>query len=299
MHLQELKTGIHSFIQENLTVQRVLLVFTFIAVLLWLAVLTWPAKELHVYFFDVGQGDSIFLRTPGNYKILVDGGPDQTVLEKLSSVLPYYDRQIDLVILTHPHADHVNGVVELLGNYQVGKVVYNPVPYDSSEYRRFRNKVRELNISTEMLTRGKGIDLADGVRIKCFWPLEQETLGEYEDVNRASVVLRVEYGKFAVLLTGDAEFGEIYQLESEDWSPVQVLKVPHQGSRGAVTEAVLSKLRPDLAIISVGDNKFGHPSDWEIEKLESAGAKVLRTDRHGTVEVVSDGERWYYRREKW
>ena len=106
-------------VTQKIAYKQALLSIVFAAILIALAVFTWPDKNLHVYFFDVGQGDSIFIRTPANYKILVDGGPDQTVLERLSSVLPFYDRKLDLIILTHPHADHVNGLNDVLERYQV------------------------------------------------------------------------------------------------------------------------------------------------------------------------------------
>ncbi|OQX51543.1 hypothetical protein B5M47_00330 [candidate division CPR3 bacterium 4484_211] len=299
MGIWGLEDKISSFFSTEITHRRILLALALLALIVWLIVLTWPDHKLHLYFLDVGQGDSIFIRTPGNYKILVDGGPDNSVLEQLSGILPFYDRQIDLMILTHPHADHVTGLSAVLERYRVDKVVYNPVPYSSSEYQRFKDQVEGLEIERSMFTRGQKIELTDGVSLTCFWPLKQETFMELEDVNKASMVIRLDYSDFSSLLTADAEFGEIPQLDNWLWKPVAVLKVPHQGSRGAVTERALSSLRPKLAVISVGENKFGHPVNTEISKLEAAGAKVLRTDQNGTIEVVSDGERWYYRSEKW
>lgn len=278
--------------------QKIVGVLALTAILIWLAVFSLPDRKLHIFVFDVGQGDSIFIRTPKNYKILIDGGPDERVLERLSSVLPFYDKSLDLVILTHPHADHINGLTEVLKVYKVTKVLYNLVPYQSSEYQRFKDQVRAQNIDKRLFTVGDKIELTDGVTLSCFWPQRQETFAELIDVNFASIVFRLDFGEFSALLTGDAEFGKIWELEKIKWEPVEFLKVPHQGSREATTQKVLEELKPQLAVISVGPNKFGHPSQSVIGLLEAVGAKVLRTDQHGTVEVISDGKRWFYRVEK-
>ncbi|MBU0708907.1 MBL fold metallo-hydrolase [Patescibacteria group bacterium] len=299
MDLRRLSDKTNDFLFTKITYQRFLFALVFIALFIWLAIFTWPNRELHLYFLAVGQGDSVFIRTPDNYKILIDGGPDLTILEKLSAALPFYDRELDLVVLTHPHADHVNGLSAVLAKYKVDKVIYNPVPYKSSQYQLFKDKVKELGIKAETFTKGQVIEFGDGVKLTCFWPLGQETFAELSDVNAASIVVLAQYGEFSALLTGDAEFSQIPQLESQAWPRVQVLKVPHQGSKGAVTEKVLAQLKPDLAVVSVGENKFGHPVKSEIEKLQTCGSEIVRTDLVGTIEVVTNGKRWYYVIEKW
>lgn len=278
------------------------------ALLPWLAIFSLPDKNLHLYFFDVGQGDSIFIRTPKNYKILIDGGPDKRVLTRLDEVLPFYDRNLDLIISTHPHADHVAGLIEVVKRYKVDKVLVNPIPYDSGEYQAFQDAIKKQGIPTQSFLAGDKITLSDGVILTSFWPTAQTSLFEILDPNVASMVIHLDFSNFSALFTADAEFGEIPELENLDWEQTLVLKVPHQGSRGAVTKSVLEKLKPQLAIISVGPNKFGHPDEEVIELLSNlpveASAKVgqaikiLRTDKNGTVEIVSDGKEWYSKVQK-
>lgn len=261
-------------------------------VLVWVAIFSWPKEVLLIRFFDVGQGDSIFIQTPKGYQILIDGGPDKTVLTRLEEVLPYYDRNLDLLILTHPHADHVTGLIEVLKRYKVDRILVNRVPYASPEYEEFWRLVTKLNIPRGQFLQGQKIFLNDGIMLTSFWPQRQMSLFEVTDVNRVSMVMRLEYGKFSVLFTGDTEFGEVYELSEYPWTEVEILKVPHQGSKDALTKEVLQKLKPELAIISVGPNRFGHPHQEILDFLQQLQIELFRTDRNGTISVISNGQNW-------
>lgn len=280
-----------TYLTRDLSLGRILVLIFILTFLPWLALISLPDNKLHIYFFDVGQGDSIFIKTPQNYQILIDGGPGNKVLYELGKAMPFYDRTIDLVILTHPHADHVIGLIEVLKRYQIEQVLINSITYDSAEYQTFLNLVEELKIKKNPFLAGDQIKLKDSVVLESSWPKRQTDIFETLDVNRASMIFRLSYGNFSALFTGDAELSEENpELISFEWERVNVFKVPHQGSKGAVTREPLLKLKPKLAVILVGPNKFGHPSDEVLELLESAGSEILRTDQDGTVEVVSDGE---------
>lgn len=269
----------------------------FSAVLLWLAYISLPDNKLHIYFMDVGQGDAIFIVTPANYQILIDGGPDPSVLTELSKIVPFYDKELDLVVLTHPHSDHLLGLIKVFQGYQVKKVLFNSIDYQSAQYKAFLQEVEKKKIPRSSFGAGDRISLSDGVELRGFWPQKQSSFFELWDVNTASIVMRLDFKNFSALFTGDAELGpEIPELESLDWTAVDVLKVPHQGSKGSITIESLTELRPALTVISVGENNFGHPDREVLELLESEDVNLMRTDLDGTIEVVTDGEVWWVRK---
>lgn len=263
------------------------------AIIPWLIIFSWPDDSLRIFFFDTGQGDSIFIKTPGNYQILIDGGPSDAVLSELGKVMPFYDRNIDLVFLTHPHADHVAGLIEVLKRFEIGRVLVNEVVYETDEYKTFLETIEEKQIAKENFLQGDKINLSDGVGLISFWPKAQTSLFEILDVNKVSQVVRLDYGQFSALFTGDAELSpENPELVNFDWEEVDVLKIPHQGSKGAVTKQVLEKLKLSLAVISVGPNKFGHPDQSITELLSKQAIKILRTDKNKTIEIVSNKKEW-------
>lgn len=267
----------------------------FVLILLYPLILLFnrPDNKLHIYFFDVGQGDSIFIKTPQNYQILIDGGPSDKVVWELSKVIPFYDRSLDLVISTHPHADHTDGLIEVLKRYRVQKLLVNEISYDSPDYQEFLSLMERQRIPQEQFLADDVVNLQDGVLMESFWPKPQTDIFEILDVNRASMVFKLSYGDFSALFTGDAELGEENpELASFDWLKVNVLKVPHQGSKGSLTQEVLEKLQPDLVIIPVGPNRFGHPTDEILNLLKDFKIKTFRTDENGTIEVIADGKDW-------
>ncbi|MCL5411487.1 MAG: MBL fold metallo-hydrolase [Patescibacteria group bacterium] len=256
--------------------------------------LTAPDSKLHVKFFNVGEGDSIFVKTPSNYKVLIDGGPDNRVLQYLGSELPFYDRKIDLIISTHPHADHLTGLLEVVKRYQIGQVWLEAVPYKSDLYQSWLKILQKEKIKVGRPKVGDYLNFGDGVTLKILWPLDLKLATE-EEVNETSIVSLLTFGQFSALLSGDAgEKSQPYYQNS-----ITVLKVPHQGAGTALKEEFLKKLSPTMSIISLGQsNKYGHPAKETLMELESVHSKVFRTDRNGSVEVVSDGRTWYTRAER-
>ncbi len=261
----------------------------FVAMVVWITVIQWPDDKLHVWFFNVGQGDAIFVKTPDNRQFLIDGGPDRTVLAKLSRVMPYWDWTIDAVFVTHPHADHITGLIEVLKRYQVNRVFINPTSYESPVYRKLLDVAKTKEYQVGSFLKGDKLKLQGG-EIESFWPPGEVVAISEEDINRTSMVLRLQSDGLSVLFTGDAELaGQIPGLNAVDLPQTDILKVPHQGSAGAIDKRVLRKLQPSLAIISVGRNTFGHPSKQTLEVLSAEHLGVLRTDSVGDVEIMQSG----------
>lgn len=255
----------------------------------WTTFFSLPDQKLHVSFLDVGQGDAILIRTP-SYKVLLDGGPSPQALTRyLGQKLPFWDRRIDLVILSHPHDDHLMGLMEVLQRYQVGAILASPYDYDSSLYRQWRSLVKAKGIAYVQARRGQEVRLGAQGRIEVLYPGERLLQGTDSDANNNSVVLRLTWGSFSVLLPGDVqEEGQADLLGKEVELASLVLKVPHQGARNALGNGFLDRVQPQVAIISVGKgNPFGHPAPETIQKLQ--GMKVYRTDRNGSLEVEADG----------
>lgn len=248
-------------------------------------------KKLHLAFLDVGQGDSILITTPTQNYALVDGGPDEKVIDQLSQEMPFYDRTIELVVLTHPHADHLVGLIEVLKRYEVRNILMTEAAYDSDPYREWIKVVQDEEASVRYAYMGQEMRLGE-VNLEVLWPKDKTTLDYWaaKDINNTSIVLLLKYGDFSTLLTGDAG-KEILDQLSLDGS-VDVYKEPHHGSAGALSLDFLDKIQPTLIVISVGKNSFGHPSALVLGEATKRGVEVLRTDKDGTVEVTSDGARW-------
>ncbi len=247
------------------------------------------AHQLTVSYFDVGQGDAELIRTPSSQNILIDGGPDKTVEEKLGSTLPFYDRTIDLMILTHPHADHLNGLIGVLKTYPVKKVFLSEMKNKTEGYQEFLNIIREKNIPMEYVTEGKHVIFSPSVAIDILAPFNDEQ--SKIDVNNASVVAKITYQKTTFMFTGDAEVPEEeHMIRDGENVTSEVLKVGHHGSKTSTSEEFLAEVHPNIAIISVGKkNMYHHPSTEIIHRLEQNNITVYRTDEDGDITVKSDG----------
>jgi len=238
------------------------------------------------YVFDVGQGDSIFLDLPDGFQILVDGGEGDEVLQRLGEVMDPWDREIDVVIATHPHADHIGGLIDVLERYDVGTVVMNDLEYDSRTYDAFLEAVE--NEGAEVIF---PVDLdrlvAGVVDVDLLHPIGGVVDWDVEDVNDYSIVLKVDDGVSSMLLTGDAGNPVEYLLVDDGLSDIDILKVGHHGSRYGSSKMFLDALGVDVALISVGvENKYHHPHYSALKRLRDAGAEIWRTDMHGSIEVL-------------
>ncbi len=269
------------------------------AILVSFLAVTMPDNRLHVSFLDVGQGDAILIQK-GNQQVLVDGGPSpQAIGLGLGRKIPFWDRTIEMVILTHPSADHATGLVELLNRYRVKQVLYPDLDFGSGIYDEWLRLVKEKNIKYTIAQAGQQIDLGDGVIIEVLNPPEPLLTGTDSDIDNNAAILRLSMGKVSFLLTADmmweAEFELIYNRANLKST---VLKVSHHGSNTSTTPEFLAVVNPQLAVISVGaDNKFGHPTPEVMTRLEDrvGSENIYRTDEDGTVEFVTDGERLWVR----
>ncbi|RLC37157.1 MBL fold metallo-hydrolase [Candidatus Falkowbacteria bacterium] len=255
---------------------------------------TKAAGELEVDFFDIGQGDSILIKTPMGQNVLIDGGPDNTVIERLSEVLPWWDRTIDLMILTHPHDDHVFGLIDVIKRYNVKKIIYTGVVHSAPAYIAWLELIRDNQIPLVIIDRPQIIELGDSCKLDIMYPLESLLGKETANLNNSSLVMKLIFKDTSFLLTGDAEM-EVENLLAETLDSAclraDVLKVGHHGSDTSSSEEFLQAIKPEVAVIQVGkENSFGHPSRRVIKRLERIGAKIYRNDLDGTVKIISDGE---------
>ncbi len=265
-----------------------LVCLSILAVLVWTAVLHLPDGRLHAFFLDVGQGDAILLRSPGGRTILVDGGEDPLVLaSRLGRMLPPWNRHIDLVVLTHSDRDHLGGLVPLLARYSIGCILQPEVLGKGDLVTRWNENLAAAGIAPLETHRGDRLILGENLRIDVLHP----PAGYDGDINQSSVVLRVAMGDFDMLLTGDIDANaELDIVTSEQLLSAEVLKVAHHGSKSSTSESFLSRVVPQIAVISVGrENRLGHPAEIVLQRLEAYSCCILRTDTHGTVELITDG----------
>lgn len=276
-------------------VSAVIAVFSLTGVFLW-QWFVFSDGRLHVVFCSVGQGDAIYIRTPKGFDMLVDGGPNNSVLSCLQKHMPFWDKTIDIVLLTHPHNDHMAGFSAVFKEYKVSHFVTEKLENDTDIFRLVMDTVERQKIPKRFVSAGNRIKIPDGVVFGIVGPsadfLEQTSPGGKigESAEFASVETLVSYGSFKLLLTGDSQASE---LEEAMQSSVDVLQSPHHGSKTGLTEKIIQTLYPKLAVISVGKNKYGHPSPQTIKILEDSKVKILRTDQNGDIEIVSDGEKWF------
>jgi competence protein ComEC len=265
----------------------------------WLAVLQFPDDKLRVAFLDVGQGDAVFIKTPAGAQILIDGGPEgSALLSELGRQMPFWDRTLDLVVLTHPDADHLTGLIAVLERYGVGAVVSGALSYESDLVDTWEAALASAGPELIHGQTGTHLELSDGVTLDVLHPGAGWMGAGRVNTNNDSVVLRLSYRDVAFLLPGDIEAEVERELvHGAAYLHSNVLKVPHHGSETSSSQAFLAATRPQVAVISVGqDNRFGHPAQEVLNRLD--GMLVYRTDQHGTVTITSDGHRLWINTER-
>jgi beta-lactamase superfamily II metal-dependent hydrolase len=276
--------------------------------------LTWPssgsAAELTVTFFDIGQGDAALVVSPTGKRVLFDGGPPEAGERLLAALLRHHVEQLDLVVLTHPHADHLGGLKRVVGALPVRMFLDAAYPSTSPGYTGLLSLLGSRGVAVKQATAGRQIDLGDGAQLTLLGPPSPWLTNTRSDVNANSVVARLSWRGRTALFTGDAE------PETERWLltrpagtsaqgggmaggeslAAELLKVAHHGGKYSSTTPFLQAVAPRLAVISVGaGNDYGHPTAEALGRLAAVGARVLRTDQDGEVNVRSrDGQPWRY-----
>ena len=263
-----------------------------VAGLLWWLALTQPDGQLHLHFLDVGQGDGIFIQTPSGRQVLIDGGDDsQQLFAELGAVMPFWDRQIDQAIVTHPDWDHMGGQIDLPGRFTLGQAIISENGRGHKDSQLWLAALDAENVPVVGLQQGGWLDLGDGVALWALWPPREEELQglDENDKNERSLVLKLVYGEFSALLTGDIGLPSEERLLREGQPVVaHVLKVGHHGSEHSSSPAFVEAVGPSVAVIQVGaENRYGHPDQEVLEIL--GGRLVLRNDKEGRVHIRSDG----------
>ncbi len=270
-----------------------------ILALIVLAIFQLPDKNVHIIACDVGEGDAILV-TYENIQILTDGGPDNKVLTCLGRHVPFWDRQIELVISTHPDSDHITGLIEVVRRFKVDKILINPSNSGTSGYRVLQNEVgsRGVDVISPDSVRSLRIGM---IYLDILNPLgiynDQFTISKSGDTNSKSIAYLLAFGSFRAAMLGDITPG-VSDTLAANWGlgTVDYIKVPHHGSGNGLTQNLLEKTRPRVAVISVGrDNPWGFPSDKILQMLSDYNVRILRTDQSGDVEVVTDGQKMWYK----
>lgn len=271
-----------------------LMVVAVAAGLIWYAALSEDRTgHLTVSFLDIGQGDSIFIDAPSGRQVLIDGGRDSTVLRRLAAVMPWYDRSIDVVIATHPDADHVGGLVDVLARYQIGMIVHSSVEGDTKTFAALTKAIqKDVAAGSHEVTavRGDVIDLGDGAFLQVLAP---DRAVPHVETNDGSVVTKLVYDNTAFMLTGDAPQGIENYLVALGTSTLKadVLKAGHHGSKYSSSPLFLGYVNPEYGVFSRGcTNTYGHPAPEVVQRFEDFGIPTYDTCREGTITFVSDGQ---------
>jgi len=241
-------------------------------------------NQAKIVFFDVGQGDASLIMTPHRKKILIDGGPDKSILSELSTQMLPTDRRIDTLVLTHPHADHVVGLDYVLDRYEIGEVYLTGAVHTAPDYLEFLDKIREKNIPAKKAYAGQSFEL-DGAKFRFLYPKNDISGLEPKDQNDGSIILDVEiWGqKYLFLADLSAKLQEENLMDGSIVGPYNIMKVSHHGSKTGTSNKILDQVRPKYAIITVGAaNRYGLPATRTLAQLSAY--PTLRTDRDGTIE---------------
>jgi len=270
-----------------------ILLLLLIAICLWLAALGID-DDFHLVVCNVGQGDATLIRYKST-EILVDGGPTDAVIDCLSKHVPFWDRELELVILTHPEADHFTGLIEVFRRYKVEAFLRSELILSNQNYQVLEKAVG--GTTTRVITPTNGLIIRLGL-IHLDMVIDEEYLQEknLDKLNMFSIITLVGYGDFEALLTGDYEFEgrdeflkNLTKIIPQDG--VDYIKIPHHGSKNGLTRALLEITKPKLAVISVGKNQWGHPVPEIFSMLDYFKVKILRTDKEGNIVISSDGTR--------
>lgn len=251
-------------------------------------------NNLEVSFIDVGQGDAIFIKTPEKHQILIDFGSGQGIND-LNKKIPWWNKKIDLIIITHPHDDHIIGLIQIIKNYKIKNIMYTGIVYDSPAYLELLEEIEKKNIPLLVPQENQSIKLGKNCDLNIIFPWENFYNKEIDNLNNSSIISQLNCQNSKFLFMGDAEEEvENKLLEKNMDIKSDILKIGHHGSITSSQQEFLEKIAPQMAIIMVGkNNKFNHPSLRILKRLEKLKIKTLRTDLNGTITIISDGKNIY------
>lgn len=282
-----------------------------ITLTVWLALASSGQANLQIIACDVGQGDAILIQQ-NDSQILVDGGKGNKVLDCLSNHMPFWDREIELIVLTHPQLDHYGGFIEVVRRYTIEAFLTSGLDSQAKAFQTLKEEVN--NSKVKVLRPEDNMILRVGdIQLDIIWPSQlflvnnqrsRESLSENvlgltsfessRDPNDFSIVVNLNYGEFDALLTGDIG-PEIIDaiLATGEIHDIEYFKVPHHGSKNGLTQDLLDVSTPEVAVISSGENPWGHPHEEVLQILSEKNIRILRTDKEGDVIVETDGKRWW------
>lgn len=240
-------------------------------------------QKAEIIFLDVGQGDAILIQE-GWTQILIDGGNGQDIMNRLGEFMPLGDRKIDMLVATHPDEDHMGGLVKVLSSYEVGKILESDIACDKDLCKKWEELIAADNIPVSDAKLGQEIDFGRDVELTVLYPFADISGKEFKNTNEASLVIKAVVEGRKYLLTGDTESDVEQDLVASNLDlDADVLKVSHHGSKNATSVEFLQAVSPEQAVISVGENSYGHPTEEVLTRLKNMNVEILRTDEKGSV----------------
>ena len=251
-----------------------------------------PNKNMTVAFLNVGQGDSIYIETPSHRQVIVDGGPNASLLSEIGKLMPWYDRTIDVLMISSPDIDHYGGFIDLLQRYDVGLVIEPGTSGGSASYKTLESLIAKKKIKKIIARRGQSIDFGDGVHFDVFFP--DRDVAKLA-TNDSSIIGQLVYGSTTVMFTGDAPKNteDYVALLDSGRAKSDILKAGHHGSRTSASLDFISAVAPTYAVISAGlNNSYGHPHKETLDLFKKFKIETLITFNLGTIIFKSDGKGW-------
>ena len=254
-----------------------------------LLVLSAVAGTLNVHVLDIGQGDSILIQSPEGKVVLIDAGTGSiNVVPQLQSMNV---TEINLLVATHAHADHIGGIDDVINAFPVKVYLDNGMPHTTRTYNSLMKLIEDKNVTYISAKNGRQFNLGSEVTLEILHPQDRLLRNTRSDLNSNSVVIRMLHGQNCFLFTGDAEEPTEHILVQKGIEPCNVLKVAHHGSNHSSSQRFLQAVQPDIALISLGkNNRYNHPGEETVQRLEKIGSTIYRTDQHGTITLKSNGK---------
>ena len=258
-----------------------LMILLALNLIVWFFILT-ENKLVEMNFLDVGQGDATLLKFPNSGKFLIDAGPNRSILNQLGDSLGFFDKKIDVLILSHANLDHYGGFFEILEKYQPKVFVYNGADSNSEIFKNLITLIKNRGIIIIVLKSGDKIKIGNN-NMNILSPEDNIVFSE-KNLNDSSLIIKLEINGFKTLFLGDAGYSFLNKLK-RDWR-ADILKISHHGSKNGTNTDLLALIKPQIALIGVGlNNSYHHPTDTVINLLKDFGVKIFRTDQNGSISI--------------